>query len=615
MDRRNFLRRGGALALPILTGLPGIQAAGSSLLTSLLPPGSDRVLVLIHLNGGNDGLNTLIPTDQLSELQSVRPNVFQPATNLHAITTSLSLHSRMQGMQQLFGEGKVSIVQDVGYPNQNRSHFRSTDIWTTGSDSTTVLQTGWLGRTLEDDFPGYPENYPNATAPHPAAISMGNVANATCQGLITNMSQTVRNPLELTFLAPGGDTPVPDDSYGDELDFLRVAIMQTNAYGTVIKEAAEKGGETSVDYPDTPLRGQLENVARLIDGDLQTQVYVVHLNGFDTHAGQVDGSDTEAGQHATLLDYLSSSITAFQDDLEQRGLAERVMGMTFSEFGRRIRSNASMGTDHGTAAPMFLFGNCVSGTILGSNPTIDTEVDQNTGVPMQYDFRDVYGSVLMDWFGVQENRVRNILYPNFVYLPIAGGCAQLLPVELLDFTASGAEKSIELRWQTTQETDNDGFVIERSEDGRSFSRIGWEPAAAADESGVRFYELNDLNVVSGPMYYYRLRQRDVSGGEEYSPVRTARLLGSATGEFSVSHPYPNPAREETTFQVYSPTDNRLTYTVFNAGGQRVLREGHTVLGRRDSRFTLRLGRLPAGAYTIRAEAESGQTVTRKLMVK
>ena len=231
MDRRNFLRRAGAVSLPLLTGVPGIKAAGSSFLTSLLPPGSDRVLVLVQLNGGNDGLNTLIPTDQLGNLQSVRSNIYQPESSLRPITTSLSLHSRMGGMQQLYNEGKVSIVQSVGYPNQNRSHFRSSDIWTTGSDATTELETGWLARHLEVEYPDFPDNYPNPGSPHPPAISMGNIPNATCQGYVTNMSQTVTDPSRLTFLAPGGNTPLPDDSYGDELGFLRVAIEQTNAYG------------------------------------------------------------------------------------------------------------------------------------------------------------------------------------------------------------------------------------------------------------------------------------------------------------------------------------------------------------------------------------------------
>ena len=616
MDRRKFLRRAGAFSIPALTGIPGVHAAGNSLLTSLLPPSSDKVLVLVQLNGGNDGLNTLVPIDQMSQLQQVRSNVYMAQNTLRPITTSLAFHGRMQGLQQLFNAGKVSIVQDVGYPNQNRSHFRSSDIWTTGSDATTELDTGWIGRHLETEFVGYPDNFPSANLPHPPAISMGNVANATCQGLVTNMSQTVENPYDATTLAPGGNTPIPNDNYGDELAFLRTAIEQTNAYGTVIRDAANLGANSSVVYPsNNSLANQLKNVALLMSGGLQTNVYVVNLNGFDTHAGQVESNDTTSGNHANLLQRLSEAITAFQDDIEQLGFADRVLGMTFSEFGRRIRSNGSMGTDHGTAAPLFLFGNCVSGTILGNNPTIDTSVDQNTGVPMQYDFRDVYGSVLKDWFNVADADIRSLLYPGYVYLPIASGCAASLPVELLDFTATGKEKTIDLAWQTATEIDNLGFEVERSQDGVSFTTIGWVPAAETGAGGIRTYALTDENVRRGPVYYYRLKQKDTDGSFEYSPIRTARLLGTSVGEWSFGHAYPNPVQDETTIQVYAPVDGKVTWSLFNVSGQRLLQDSSAVTGRRDNQLTIRVGRVPAGVYSLRMQANEGNYVTRKLVVR
>ena len=615
MDRRNFLRRASALSIPLIGGMPGIRAASNSIFTSILPPNANRVLVLVQLNGGNDGLNTLVPLDQLSQLQTVRQNVFQPQSSLRALTTSLALHGRMEAMQQLFTAGKMSIVQDVGYPNQNRSHFRSTDIWTTGSNATDPkVETGWIGRTLERDFQGFPENFPSNGQPHPPAISMGNSANATCQGLVTNMSQTVNNPFNLTFLDDDYDTPVPDDNYGDELSFLRVAIEQTNAYGTVIRDAANTGS-TVATYPENSnLSNQLRNVARLISGGLQTQVYVVQHNGFDTHAGQVELGTVTNGAHANLVGDLSASIAAFQDDLEQLGLADRVLGMTFSEFGRRIRSNDSMGTDHGTAAPMFLFGNCVSGSILGQNPTIDTQVDQNEGVPMQYDFRDVYGSVLTDWFEVPESEVRDILYPNFVRLPVANGCASSLPVDLLDFTATGQSKKIELRWQTTREENNEGFDVERSTDGRNFTKIGFVAATGVDASGVRSYQLEDHDVTTGPLYYYRLRQRDLDGSFEFSSIRSARLKGSAIGEWTIGHAYPNPAVDQTTIQIYAPTDTGLSYSVFNAAGQRVMNDSTQLIGGRDNQVSIRLGRLPAGTYSVRFATDKGNSETRKVLV-
>lgn len=612
MDRRKFLRRASALSLPLLGGVAGVKAAGSSILTSLLPPDSDRVLVLVQLTGGNDGLNTLIPLNQLSELSSVRNNIYMPENSLRSITTDLAFHSRMEGMQNLFSNGLLSIVQNVGYPNQNRSHFRSTDIWTTASDATTELETGWLGRHLEVEYNDYPEGFPNADYPHPPAISMGSVANATCQGTITNLSQTVNNPFNLTYLAPGGNTPLPNDNYGDELGFLRVAIEQTNTYGTEIQNAANLGN-TLATYPDSNLARQLQNVVRLISGGLQTNVYVVSLGGFDTHATQTELNPVN-GSHANLLQTLSEALSAFQTDLAMTGLADRVLGMTFSEFGRRIRSNSSRGTDHGDAAPLFVFGNCASGTILGNNPTIDPAVGQNVGLPMEYDFRDIYGSILVDWFDVSEATVRSVLYPGFVYLPVANGCAAVLPVELLNFTARGLDKTIELAWQTASEEDNAGFVVERSLDGRNFAAIGRVPAAGGPE-GIRNYSLTDYDVQSGPVYYYRLRQEDISGNFEYSSIRTARLAGAAVGQWSFGHPYPNPVDAETTVQIYAPTDGRVQYALYNLAGQQVLSDSQTVYGRTDNQLVIRPGRLPSGNYTLRLDAGGGQYANRKLVIR
>ena len=162
----------------------------------------------------------------------------------------------------------------------------------------------------------------------------------------------------------------------------------------------------------------------MISGGLRTKVYVVSLGGFDTHAHQTVEGETTTGEHATLLATLSSAIEAFQADLAALELEDRVLGMTFSEFGRRIRSNGSIGTDHGDAAPLILFGNCVNPGMIGENPTIGTEdeVDFQMGVEMQYNFRNVYGSILMDWFEVEEATVQNVLFPEFEYMPILNAC-------------------------------------------------------------------------------------------------------------------------------------------------------------------------------------------------
>ncbi len=424
MNRRHFLRAGSALSLPLFLNKLPLQAAPSSLLASLINPDSDRVLVLVQLNGGNDGLNTLIPLDQYDNLAALRSNLLLPESSLLNLSATNALHPAMSGMSQLFSEGKLGVVQGVGYPEQNRSHFRSTDIWTSGSASDEVDTTGWLGRYLLDDYPDYPEGYPNPDTPDPIAITMGTVVSETCQTPGFNFSLTVNDPFSQTSLFPGGDTPVPDNYYGEELSFLRTTMAQTNTYGQIVLAAAE-AGNSLVEYPDTRLAEQLKNVAYLISGGLQTKIYIVNLGGFDTHANQAVESDPTTGTHAELLGTLSGALAAFQADLTALGLEERVVGMTFSEFGRRIRSNDALGTDHGSAAPLFLFGPCVQDGIMGENsPLVADEIDSQTGMPMQFDFRDIYGSILVDWFEADEERVRNILHPEFTYLPVLSPCGE-----------------------------------------------------------------------------------------------------------------------------------------------------------------------------------------------
>ncbi|MEL7123616.1 MAG: DUF1501 domain-containing protein [Bacteroidota bacterium] len=433
MKRRNFLRNTGtAVSLPIfLNGFPVSAIAGSPLFNSMNSD-SDRVLVLIQLNGGNDGLNTLIPLDQYDNLYKHRSNVIIPSDNILDFTDTIGLHPNMTGIKSVYEEGQMGIVQSVGYPNQNRSHFRSTDIWTSASSSEEVITTGWIGRYLNSIHTEYPDAYPNDQYVDPLAITMGNVVSETCQGMTANFSLTLNDPFALGQLTESEGSELPDTYYGEELQFLRTTLAQTNAYSENITIAANKGNNT-LEYPGgNRLAEQLKNVALLISGGLKTSIYVVSLGGFDTHADQVIENQPLLGDHGTLLQQLSDAVQAFQADLNQLGLSERVVTMTFSEFGRQIQSNFSLGTDHGTAAPLMLFGSCVNPVILGHNPEIGQEIERQEGVPMQYDFRDVYGSVLMDWFDVEEDAVKSLLYPEFTHIPILKDCSALTSSDWID---------------------------------------------------------------------------------------------------------------------------------------------------------------------------------------
>ena len=422
MKRRDFIRNSSFLSLPLMiNGLP-LSAVGQNRFFSSFADDNDNVLVLIQLNGGNDGLNTIIPLDKYSILGNYRSNVLIPENQVIKIDDSVGFHPNMTGIKNLYDDANLTIIQDAGYPNQNRSHFRSLDIWQTASPADEVWTTGWIGRYFNNRHETFPENYPNDENPDPFAITLGNAVSETCQGTLANFSLALTDPFSLAPLANAENSAAPDSPYGNELSFLRTAIAQSNAYSGVVGEAAEKGNNLSTLYGDSGLEQQLKTIALLISGGLRTKVYVANIGGFDTHANQVVDGESTSGDHATLLLNLANAMNAFQDDLKKLGLEEKVITMTFSEFGRRIRSNDSFGTDHGTAAPLMVSGSCINPGIIGQSPELPDQPGTGDGVPMQFDFRDIYGSILMDWFGVEETEVKTLLFDDFQHIPIINAC-------------------------------------------------------------------------------------------------------------------------------------------------------------------------------------------------
>ena len=317
------------------------------------------------------------------------------------------------------------------------AHFRSADIWQSASAADEVITTGWLGRHFDKLYPGFPEGYPTAAAPDPIAISMGYSSSETCQGLVSNFSLAVHDPRYTINVLETGDATPPDTNYGRELTFLRRAAAQTNVYGDIVKTKVSNGRNMAVYPQDNYLASQLRWIARMIDGGLETKVYVATIDGFDTHADQVEVGDPLSGEHSYLLDQLAQAVAVFQADIQALGHGQRVLGMTYSEFGRRIRSNAAYGTDHGAAAPQFLFGECVRPQVLGQNPVIDRAVDEQESLPLQYDFRDVYGTVMEDWFGVSPSTVQEVLYAGYTKLPLLRVCglvdAEEMPPQIVEF--------------------------------------------------------------------------------------------------------------------------------------------------------------------------------------
>lgn len=426
INRRRFLRNAGRTGIAVAT-LPGIVdsmsmralAQGTDELDKLLGA-SDRILVLIQMAGGNDGLNTVVPVTDPKYYDN-RPSISLRKEDTHRINDTLGWHKSMSGFRDLYDAGNIAVVQGVTYPNPDRSHFRGTDIWLTATDTDVFKSTGWLGRYLSTFAP----NYPTVLPEHPLAIQIG---TSISLGLLVDQGPigiSFRDPDEFYRLVntgaseevPPGD--VEDTPAGREVEFMRNIARSANVYARVIKEAADKGA-TAQQYPTTDLGAKLKVVSQLISGGLKSRVYLVSWanNNFDTHANQGGA----AGAHANLLGDLSTSVAAFMADLKTQGLDERVTGMTFSEFGRRVAENGSQGTDHGTAAPLFVFGTSINGGVYGNNPSL-TDLDERGDLLMQNDYRDVYASILLQWFGSSNSLAQDVLFRDFskTALPIFNG--------------------------------------------------------------------------------------------------------------------------------------------------------------------------------------------------
>src|ERR1700722_5856507 len=425
MKRRDFFRTSMPVLLPAL--IPGIslRAMPTSFFRPMRDEANGHVLVLIQLNGGNDGLNTVIPMEYYDAYRSARTNIAIPEDKVLQLEgfDGTGLNPAMPELQQLFNAGKLTIIQGVSYPQPNFSHFRATDIWLTGADAGQILPTGWAGRYLDEEYPQFPHDDPNPGLPDPLAIQVGSLVSPALQGPALTMGMAISNPNSFYDLINDKSEPVPDSRAGDQLAYIREMAVKTDQYAGVIKAAAQKVTKQSDCYPaanKNPLADQLKIVARLVAGGLQTRIYLVSMGGFDTHAHQTDPTDTTTGAHAKLLGKLSEAINAFQDDLTYLQVSNRVVGMTFSEFGRRIQSNASGGTDHGAAAPVFVFGDGVKPGIVGGNPIWPSKLTVNDNVVMQYDFRAIYSTFLEKWFRADQAATEAVLLKDYTALPLIG---------------------------------------------------------------------------------------------------------------------------------------------------------------------------------------------------
>lgn len=411
--RRAFLFRGMTLASAVTTIPCFLQRSAFALMqpdgTLSSRPGvpQDRILVVVQLGGGNDGLNTVIPYAD-PQYYRVRQTIGVPEREVLQLAkgSGVGLHPRLTGIKELYDNGLCSIVQGVGYPNPNRSHFASMDIWHTADTSGTG--DGWLGRYFDNECTGAPGE-PAREIAGTSGIALGRTAPLAMQGrqykpiafetpdLFRWTGLDLHDSLEAPYLEITNAETDEDLAHNPNAQFLMRTALDARLASDQIRKAVES--RPLVAYPGNGLARQLAMVAAMIRAGLETRVYYVTLGGFDTHAGQGGAN----GRHANLMDQFASSIAAFYADLKAQGNDSRVLTMSFSEFGRRVAQNGSGGTDHGTAAPMFFFGPMVRPGVHGAHPSL-TDLDDGD-LKFHTDFRSVYTDVLNAWMKSDATRV------------------------------------------------------------------------------------------------------------------------------------------------------------------------------------------------------------------
>ncbi|MEQ8850582.1 MAG: DUF1501 domain-containing protein [Phycisphaerales bacterium] len=413
--RRQFVHSGLALASAAITVPHFIQRSAIAMPTTLGASSvagvdEDKILVVVQLSGGNDGLNTVVPFND-DAYHRVRPSIALRGQDVLRLSgpgaRDVGLHPALEGLGEMYDDGLMSVVQGVGYPNPNRSHFASMDIWHTGDTNGTG--DGWLGRYVDHQCCGYGKGESGrADGSAEAPLAIGPDAPLALEG--RRVKPVTFESAELFRWAAEGDKDVgdaydrvtttgpTDDAPADSAKsfLMRTALDARVASDTIRKAVAV---QPLVRYPQTELGQQLQMVSAMIRAGMKTRVYYVSHGSFDTHAGQ----GAAQGQHANLLRQWGDAIRAFYNDLKAQENDKRVLTMSFSEFGRRVGQNASGGTDHGTAAPMFLFGPGVKPGVFGSQPSL-TNLDEGD-LKFGLDFRSVYANVLGDWLGADAREV------------------------------------------------------------------------------------------------------------------------------------------------------------------------------------------------------------------
>ncbi|WP_369049026.1 DUF1501 domain-containing protein [Tenacibaculum sp. UWU-22] len=379
MKRRQFFRltatsTGGMLLLPNFLTAQNLFDINTTL--------SDNVLIFIQLNGGNDGLNTFIPFSDPLYYQK-RPKIGIPKDQIINSVNGMGFHPSLKDFAKISQDGNLTVVQNVGYPNPNRSHFRSREIWQTASDSNKYLDYGWLGRFLDIQ----------CNDKSLAALNVDNIDSLSLKSSLAN-SITVKNfnKIKQYNATPENQLKLSDNP---QLDFVRKLEYASLEGMDEIDKALKKAEKLNESYANNPLSKNLEWMSKLIKGGLNSRIYYTSLNGFDTHNNQIQ-------RHKKQLSILNDAIFSFYKDMKHNNLLDRVTLVVFSEFGRRVKENG-MGTDHGTAGPMIIVGGNNKGSVIGKNPNL-INLDKGDLI-FENDFRSVYATLLQSKFNFDSKAI------------------------------------------------------------------------------------------------------------------------------------------------------------------------------------------------------------------
>ncbi len=552
MKRRNFLKIFPAASVTpvVVNGFQMRPFANSKMarILSACEDVEDRVLILIQLKGGNDGLNMLVPVQQYDLYAALRPSIRIPdagANKYIELDTALptpartGLHPVMTGLKEMYDNGWVNVVQGVGYADMNGSHFKGTDIWLSGGDGTadnSNLTTGWMGRALQAMYPDV-QGIPTTEMPDPLGIQVGDPNPSL--GFHTDTQH--QNMLNLSGQDPAGfysliqtigGAPllnVPDTEYGDEIEYIQGIENALSLYAQRISDAFNAGSNAIASYPQTGLANQLKTIARLIKGGLKTKIYLCSMGGFDTHGAQVFENVTTSGNHANLLKDFADSVNTFFKDLDQLGIGDQVAACTFSEFGRTARENGSLGTDHGTLAPMFVFGKNIQAGVSGNSPNLGTLTQDNQLTDMQHDYRQVFATLLQDWLGANNFVLEQTMFQGYTKIPAVDPAAVVTPDCYIGGTVSVFDPFARKRPLTVfpnpaVHTTEVSFQSNESFDARLslHSLVGSLVSAkmVRVQSGSNFYLMDVASLPTGT-YFVRLENK-YSGKAEVVKLSVAR---------------------------------------------------------------------------------------------